>query len=115
MSERETRGYRAKDHDHQRHTVNFLPPELITKPPEKELTGEGPTEGNAVDGGGNVGRESPRHLGAWNVVVNAAEELCNERDAKEIVSVGEESHSGDYNRREMVPLGLGYIKCIQHL
>ena len=46
------------------------------------------------------------------MVVNAAKKLSDEGDAEKVVCVGEESHSGDDNRGEMVPLRFGDVECV---
>lgn len=81
----------------------------VTKPAEVELAAEGAAESHAIDGGGDVGREDAGFLRQWVVVVEPTQQTRNTRNAKEIISVGEESHSGDEDGGKMIPLGARFI------
>ncbi|BAS87999.1 Os04g0186450, partial [Oryza sativa Japonica Group] len=113
--EREAGSEAADDHEHERHAVHLLAPHLVAEPTEEELAGEGAAEGDAIDGGGDVGREGAGALGRRVEVVDAAEQLGDEGDGEEVVGVGEEPHAGDHDRREMVPLRLRRVERVQHL
>ncbi|KAF7075536.1 hypothetical protein CFC21_080307 [Triticum aestivum] len=105
----------AEHHAHERHAVDALAAHAVAEPAEEELAGERAAEGDAVDGGGDVGRERAGGVGALPVVVDAAEQLGDEGDAEEVVGVGEEAHAGDDDGREVVPLRLGRVQRRQHL
>ena len=75
------------------------------------MAGERAAEGNAVDGGGDVGGKRSGSGGVLNMVIDSAEEFGDDGDAEEVVGVGEETHSGDDDCREMVPLGFCKIEC----
>lgn len=74
------------------------------------MTGESAGECDAVDSCGDGRREGSWTGGAFDSVVNAAEEFGDEGYAEEIVGIGEEAHSGDYHRCEVVELGLCTVK-----
>lgn len=95
-------------------TVNFLAAELVSEPTEEELASEGTAEGDAINGGSNIGRECSGFLGAINVVVYAAKELGDKRNAEEIVSICKKTHTRDYNRCEMVHLRFGRVQSVQY-
>jgi len=113
--EREARRHGAEHHEDEGEAVDALAPELVAEPSEEELSGERAAERDARHGGRHVGREAAGLLGGGVGVVDAAEELGHERDAEEVVCVGEESHAGDDDRHEMVPLRLGLVECGQHV
>lgn len=49
------------------------------------------------------------------MVINMANHFHDRCDAEEIVRVGEQTHSCDYDRFEMVPLYSSYVKRRQYL
>ncbi|KAL0913694.1 hypothetical protein M5K25_017172 [Dendrobium thyrsiflorum] len=115
VAEGETGGDGAYYHEHEGHAVNFFAAHLVAEPTEEELTCESAAERDAIDCGGDVGWEAAWCLGVRIEVVDAAEELGDQRDAEQIVSVGEESHSGDDDGLEVVQLGFGQVKLVKNL
>jgi hypothetical protein len=115
VPEREARRDGADHHEDQSEPVDALPAQLVAEPAEEELAREGAAKRDAVHRGGDVGRQRPR-VGLGRVgVVDSAQQLGDERDAEEVVRVGEESHAGDDDCREVVPLRLGGVERVQHL
>lgn len=112
MAEGEAGGDGANDHENEGNAVDFFTAELVAEPAEEELAGKGAAEGDAVDGGSDVGREGAGFGGIWNMVIDSAEEFSDDGDTEEIVSVGEETHSSDDDCSEMVPLGFCKIECV---
>ncbi|GER41577.1 DNAse I-like superfamily protein [Striga asiatica] len=51
----------------------------------------------------------------WTFGGKTAEELSDERDAEEVVGIGEEAHAGYDDGREVVPLGLGHVERVKDL
>jgi len=115
VAEGEARRDGADDHEHERHPVDALAAELVAEPAEEELAGERAAEGDAVDRGGDVGRERAGVVLAGVRVVDAAQQLGDEGDAEEVVGVGEEAHAGHDDGREVVPLRLGRVQRAEHL
>ncbi|KAH0456744.1 hypothetical protein IEQ34_014651 [Dendrobium chrysotoxum] len=115
VAEGEAGGDGAYYHEHEGHAVNFFAAHLVAEPTEEELACESAAERDAVDCGGDVGWEAAWCLGVRIEVVDAAEELGDQRDAEQIVSVGEESHSGDDDGLEVVQLGFGQVKLVKNL
>lgn len=104
----------AGGHEDEGDAIDFLAAELVAQVAEEELAAQSTDEGNADDHVVDAVGELPGLAGGGVVVVEAAEELGDGGDAEEVVCVGEESHSGDDDRREMVPLRFGNVKCVQH-
>ena len=111
-TEGETGGDRADDHDHESHAIDALPAHLVTEPAEEELAGEGTAEGDTIDSSRDIGGQGPGLERGRVSVVDAAEQLRDERDAEEIIGICEEAHPSNQNCCEMVPLGFCCIKCI---
>jgi hypothetical protein len=115
VAEREARRDGADDHEHERHPVHALAPELVPEPAEEELAGQRAAEGDAVDSRGDVGRQRARVVLAGVRVVDAPQQLGDEGDAEEVVGVREEAHAGDDDGREVVPLRLRRVQRAEHL
>ncbi len=108
-AEREPGPNRGDDHQEQRDAVDFLAAQLVAEPAEEELPDQCPAQCHPNHCCIDVGRQGSGRCAVEFGVVEAAEELGDERDGEKIVSVSEETHSRYDNRREMVPLRLGLI------
>ena len=91
--ERERRGEGANHHEKQRHAVDALLAEPVVEPTEEELPSERPAQGDAVHRGRDVGRQRARVWLGGVGVVDAVEQLGDERDAEECIDISEEANT----------------------
>ena len=107
---REGRG----DHHHQRVAVDALAPQAITQPSKEELPAERPAQGHPVHSRRHIRGQHARRAGRRVIVVQSPEQTRHGGDAKQIVSVGEKSHTRDDDRREVVPLRPRPVERAEH-
>jgi hypothetical protein len=103
------------DHEEEGRAVDAAPARAVAQRAEGEVPRHGAQQRDADGGGHHGGRRHPGAAAAVRgLVVDAADELHDGRDAEEIVRVGEEAHAGDDDGLEVVVLRPRLVQRRQH-
>lgn len=99
-------GKGSKDHDDQFKAIHALATNAISEPSEEELTDNSATRGrnldSSVDAGGDLARE-----------VNNTNHADGKIDSEDIISISEETHTGDDDSTDVAPAELGVVDAVK--